>query len=74
MGGGESSGVPRPQPKRRLVVRRIMPTTWEIQVWTDAETAKELAELGSISQLSGHSNYNLTVDPRYDFEEVAAYL
>lgn len=70
----------RPQPKKELAVLQIIHSTMSgirvICFSATQEAAKDVEEFGRVRPGSNKDAYlyRLDVDPRYDFEEVVAYL
>jgi hypothetical protein len=68
----------RPQPKRELAVLQFIHTpkvgTRSIYFAATQEAMEDVKKFGLVSAGIGKDGYLLTVDPRYDFEEVLSYL
>lgn len=66
----------KPQPKRQVGIFDFQPQHREIYFYASEEAVKVLEEFGYIRQWSKEPSirYVLKVDPRYDFEEVRAYM
>jgi hypothetical protein len=63
-----------PQIKHRIVIGETYYQSRTISFWTDEETAKNFNKFGEITNDNGSNLYLLTVDGRYDFEEVAYWI
>lgn len=63
----------KPQPKRETALRVVNPSTRFIEFCASSDAVQEFAEFGYVGTLGGN-RYYITVDARYDFEEIANYI
>ena len=68
------------KPEKPKMQRKVA-VVWEdegsrrIRFWADPDVAKELSRYGGLVHPAGNpSEYTLTVDARFDFNEVAKYI
>jgi len=63
----------KPTMKRELAVSCSYPSTGTIHFSATNDAASDVAQFGVLHSF-GDGNYHLIVDPRYDFEEVEAWI
>ena len=64
---------PKPQMKRQVAVSKLWKESRLVDFYASEEVAAEFGEFGIFETVEGRS-HRLTVDPRYDFAEVAAWV
>ena len=65
---------PKPQMKRKVGLDDVVKCFREILFYTDVATAVIFCEFGNVDLYKNKNQYLLTVDARFDFDEVLAYM
>lgn len=68
-----STSIPVPKLHRQLVIDAVYPDDNIIVFYTNQDTAQLFDRFGTMSK-SEQTCYFLGIDPRYDFQEVLAYV
>lgn len=66
----------KPKMKREVVIRDILPISKALYLFASKDALQDFEEFGTIQPLLslGDNCYMLTIDPRFDFDEVIAYI
>ena len=65
----------KPAPKQEVAILHTINTMKQVVFYATHDAVTEFADFGRIDTYEGSKNkYALTVDARYDFEEVVAYI
>lgn len=64
----------KPQPKKEVAILHVMPTARCITMNASSDAARDFAEFGVMHFYENNGQYWLTVDGRYDFDEVVEYI
>lgn len=62
----------RPQKKQQVKITYSFDA--HVQFWADKEVAQQVSEYGNLDELSCGNHWILYFDPRYDREEILAYM
>jgi len=64
----------KPQPKTEVAINSCVPSLRYMTIFASADAATEFKDFGSLTLDKLIGWYTLFVDPRFDFDEVVAYI
>lgn len=65
----------KPRPKREVAIDKCWPDQREIRFFASSDALNDFGDFGRITKAESTPNcWHLSVDARYDFEEVRAYI